>query len=864
MSWQNRAIEPTFTAAMAGRFPSTSDSQKSGWIPWVDSGILASIGRYDLRTEGEKDGMGAITHIDDNQRGVNFLAVLALTAAILFSAFWEGYLPAISPLLWFLLAAGFALSIWLASFITPRRLLALILVIFVMEYAKETIGIRAGYWSYSHSGYLFGVLMWVLAGLSAITLALGLIIPFLRALNLSIPRPLLAVFPLAFALVILLTLPAPPAPGAALAFCGFYLFLTAIVLLMMRSGGFEIMAAVTASSLALGLPCEYAGSAGGAIWSFCAPGPGQGSAGVSCLPPFFLLAGCWPLEMLAQFAIGAWVSGEKMEKYTEEEQEEGMMGAMLTGRERSFRWFMAISGGVYFVAGFIFLLSPELVFMLAQRVNHLFFARFGWQDLVLEGGKFWLALSFSMMMTITVLSLIVAIEPRRDRHFTLPLLVAKAASAICGLALFAVDNYFAYLLIFLVDGSIFGATLAFFLMAYTEGARQKASHSRHGAEVAGAARPEADPAHWKPGHGWMMGGGPCKVVVETGADKFHTLEKALEKSGFFQALDHHHQASGAPKEKFRVVIKPNFMFLHHKKDVSTYTDPELVERLIKMIHERGFTNIAIVESQSALGNYFTNRDVKTVAEYAGYGKDPAMAAMYKVVDLTEERVAFDYSGPLGAHTVGPTWRDAHFRVSFAKNKTHVFCNYTLTLKNIYGTLPEQNKLLEYHTKREYDWPTIESLKHFPVHFGLIDAIISADGQFGVITDPTPRQTNTIIAGESLLAVDWVGARKMDLDPDDPSIGRFLPLASKAFGPPLFFWEGDRSLYHPWENVSDVFIKSLDLVEEAYAFSDFFFSGLSAADGDLFKYKVTAWPNLLLRHLLKPFKRWYFKHDDLGS
>ena len=71
----------------------------------------------------------------------------------------------------------------------------------------------------------------------------------------------------------------------------------------------------------------------------------------------------------------------------------------------------------------------------------------------------------------------------------------------------------------------------------------------------------------------------------------------------------------------------------------------------------------------------------------------------------------------------------------------------------------QNKLKEYHTKREYDWPTIETLKHFWVHFGLIDAITSADGQFGVIVDPEPNLTKTIIGGENLMAVDWVGPKR---------------------------------------------------------------------------------------------------------
>ena len=351
--------------------------------------------------------------------------------------------------------------------------------------------------------------------------------------------------------------------------------------------------------------------------------------------------------------------------------------------------------------------------------------------------------------------------------------------------------------------------------------------------------------------------GPTTVVVLKGDDKFDLLNNVLEKTGFFNVLETRFRASGKTKDAFSVVIKPNFMFTHSKKDISTYTDPDLVEALIDRIVRLGFSNISVVESQSTLGNYYANRSVLQVARHVGYSTDKN----YRVVDLTEEMVPFDFGGKLGKHFVGPTWRDADFRLSFAKNKTHVFCNYTLTLKNIYGTLPMQNKLKEYHVKREYDWPTIEALKHFPVHFGIIDAFWSGDGQFGVIADPKPNHTKVIIGGESLIAVDWVGARKMGLDPDDPQIGRFLPLAMEVFGKPEIHCVGDQSEYEDWQNVSQIFTRSLDLVEEAYAFSDWWFSGLSAMD-PYFRFKKRALPVLALRRILAPLKRILYKYDDL--
>ena len=112
----------------------------------------------------------------------------------------------------------------------------------------------------------------------------------------------------------------------------------------------------------------------------------------------------------------------------------------------------------------------------------------------------------------------------------------------------------------------------------------------------------------------------------------------------------------------------NFMFAYSKEDRTTFTDPELVEHLINRIHEQGFSNITIAEAQSAYGNYYRNRSVEDVAMHVGYSKDKN----YRIVDLTEEKVTYDFGGKLGKHPVGPTWRDADFRISFAKNKTHTF------------------------------------------------------------------------------------------------------------------------------------------------------------------------------------------------
>lgn len=278
-------------------------------------------------------------------------------------------------------------------------------------------------------------------------------------------------------------------------------------------------------------------------------------------------------------------------------------------------------------------------------------------------------------------------------------------------------------------------------------------------------------------------------------DKFKTLDRALEAGRFWQVLEQKRAASGKSKADFWVLIKPNFMFAYNRKDRSTYTDPELVTHLAKQLRNAGYTRISVVEAHSTYNEYFNRRTVREVAEYLGLSMD---GSIYDIVDLTlDEQEMRHFGTALGYHPLPKTWRDADFRISFAKNKTHAYVYYTLTLKNIYGALALGNKFKEYHCDRGIAATTVEYIAAFPIHFGIIDGWISADGPFGIFADPIPNETKTMIAGEDVVAVDWVGASKMGLD---PRISSYMKYAIRAFGKPKINFIGDASVYQPWLNV----------------------------------------------------------------
>jgi uncharacterized protein (DUF362 family) len=327
-------------------------------------------------------------------------------------------------------------------------------------------------------------------------------------------------------------------------------------------------------------------------------------------------------------------------------------------------------------------------------------------------------------------------------------------------------------------------------------------------------------------------------------DKLKALGKVIERAHFLENLEEAFSKSQKSKEDFLIAIKPNISLFVSKDNYAMITDPELVESLVNMIVDKGFKNVKVVESQMSLSLFLENRDVKTIAEYAGYSEKN-----YKIVDMTLEKIPYKFSGVLGDHFVGKTWHDADYRISFAKNKTHPWCYFTLTLKNIFGCCPEFNKIEEYHKKREWDTSSLDMLRAFPVNFGFIDAFYSADGQLGLSGGAKgPKYTGTIIGGKNLIAVDWFSGLKMGLNPMNHSLMR---LAVEEWGAPNYEVYGNTEPYENWENIAPLGNMALDLIEESETAFGFIMHMLGPKNDPIFKDK-----NPLAAKIRRAFKLYF--------
>ncbi len=302
---------------------------------------------------------------------------------------------------------------------------------------------------------------------------------------------------------------------------------------------------------------------------------------------------------------------------------------------------------------------------------------------------------------------------------------------------------------------------------------------------------------------------PSAVHIETGEDKLAVMQQAVTSSNFLKNVEEAFEASGKERNDFLIAVKPNIMTASvHESSSPVYTNPELVEYLLGLLRERGFTRLAVVEAHNVYDYSYTGRSVPAVAEVAGYS-----GLGYTIEDLTDQKEPYDYGGVLGMHSVGRTWRDADYRVSFAKNKTHWQCFYTGCLKNIYGCLPEWDKMKHYHGKnREFYQCCLLILDAFPVHFGFLDAWVSGDGLTGHVRDAHPNLTHTIFASENIYALDWVMGQKMGVDPRDNYV---IQEAMKYWGTVEVTPVGDMTPWPNWRNVRPLIVKLLDIGEEFY-------------------------------------------------
>jgi uncharacterized protein (DUF362 family) len=279
------------------------------------------------------------------------------------------------------------------------------------------------------------------------------------------------------------------------------------------------------------------------------------------------------------------------------------------------------------------------------------------------------------------------------------------------------------------------------------------------------------------GHPLGSGG---RVFVRTGTtagEKRALFRELLDEADLRGCLAGRARELGKAVRAMSVAIKPTFMLGYDRRDVSVVTDPELLHDLAGFLREQGCADVAVVESANIYDQFFRNRTVDEVGRYFGLA-----SSHYRLVDASADQVPHEYLRGLAQYTVSRTWKEADFRISFSKLRSHPVEIAYLSAGNIewMGGRCDQFLFVERQAHRET--AIMMLLDEFPPHFSLVEGYdVAADGLVGVMGCPRPPAPRRLYAGADALAVDRVAGRHIGLrSPRESSI---LRAAIHWFGEP---------------------------------------------------------------------------------
>ena len=276
-----------------------------------------------------------------------------------------------------------------------------------------------------------------------------------------------------------------------------------------------------------------------------------------------------------------------------------------------------------------------------------------------------------------------------------------------------------------------------------------------------------------------LGSGGRVTVVQgrTVDEKLSLFRGLLEDTQLKEQLEERARVLDKPITELRVAIKAAFMLGYHHRDLSMITDRELLDELSRYLRTCGCKDVAVVEGRNLYDQFYGKRSVQEVARYFDIS-----SPHFRVVDLSEEQVAHSYFRGMAQYSVGQTWKDADFRISFAKMKSHPVELAHLTIGNLEGIGARCDQFLFAERQADRETATMMMLDEFPPHFSMIDAYeLAADGLVGVMGCPRPVTPLRFYAGADALAVDMVAMRHMGMA--DPRESSTLRAACHWFGDP---------------------------------------------------------------------------------
>ena len=254
-----------------------------------------------------------------------------------------------------------------------------------------------------------------------------------------------------------------------------------------------------------------------------------------------------------------------------------------------------------------------------------------------------------------------------------------------------------------------------------------------------------------------------------------------------------------------VVLKPNLCTERPEILDVANTSPIVIEAVVRYLKDY-CSEIIIGESDGmrySANDAFKNNGTYVIAKKYGV----------RVVNFTEDKQVPVKNSEFVGWTFSKTWIDADIFITIPKIKTHATSYFTGALKNQWGCIPRNDRIL-LHKRLDHLIGVVNSIK--PADFAVMDGLVAMEGRGPI--NGSPVSMDILIAANDPVAIDVYAMRVAGLQPEKSRhvmhAGKALRLGETSLDKVSIDEDLQRKLPGLKEANSDWAIKTMNIISRS--------------------------------------------------
>ncbi len=207
-----------------------------------------------------------------------------------------------------------------------------------------------------------------------------------------------------------------------------------------------------------------------------------------------------------------------------------------------------------------------------------------------------------------------------------------------------------------------------------------------------------------------------------------------------------------------VMLKPNIVSADVKNPSATYTQPQIIESLCKLLKKN---KCKIYVGESSFMNtdvFFEKSGISKVAKK--YGAKVVVFELDSLVKIKDSSAEI-----LKEFPVSKTFKQMDLIVNLPKLKTHILAKYTGGIKNLFGIIPGGLKQRLHNTakgERDFSKLLVDIYQNIKPCLNIMDGVVGMEGNGP--TSGSPKKVGLILASRNTVALDLAGSKIMGYSP----------------------------------------------------------------------------------------------------